>query len=178
MKRQFETIVVAGVLGLAAMTFALPAGAQSLGTNIGGNSIGIGGSNGGDQNSVSGNAGTGGGSTGNFNISRSGNRSTGTINLGSFGGSTGTGTLSLGGGQGALGNMTVGSLGQTGGTSIGTGGLLGGGHWHTPGGVASAFGELSPAEQKLLQKKCTTVMSSPGKFGSDIVALCSALASL
>ena len=134
MKRQFETIVVAGVLGLAAMTFALPAGAQSLGTNIGG-----------------------------------------TINLGSFGGSTGTGTLSLGGGQGALGNMTVGSLGQTGGTSIGTGGLLGA---TTPRGVASAFGELSPAEQKLLQKKCTTVMSSPGKFGSDIVALCSALASL
>ena len=174
MKRQFETIVVAGVLGLAAMTLAIPAGAQSVGVNVGGNSIGIGGSNGGDQNSVSGNAGTVGGSTGNFNISRSGNRSTGTINLGSFGGSTGTGTLSLGGGQGALGNMTVGSLRQTGGTSIGTGGLLGGA---TPGGVANAFGELSPAEQKLLQKKCTTVMS-PGKFGSDIVALCSALASL
>jgi hypothetical protein len=84
--------------------------------------------------------------------------------------------LSLGGGQGALGGLTVGSLGQTGTISLGsTGGLLGGG---TPGGVADAFGELTPAEQRLLQRKCTSVMASPGKFGGEIVALCAALASL
>ena len=170
-KRQFETLVVAGVLGLAAVTFAVPAGAQSIGANGGG--LSIGGSNAGNQTSASGGTGSVGGSSGNFNIGRNGNRSTSTVNLGSLGGSTGSGTLSLGGGQGALSGLTVGSVGQTG--SIGTGGLLGGG---TPGGVADAFGELTPAEQRLLQRKCTSVMASPGKFGGEIVALCTALASL
>ena len=113
-------------------------------------------------------------------VGTSGNGASATVGAG------GAGAGATVGGSGAGVNATVGGSGVSIDAIIGTGedgapntaDDAAGGLLDTDAEVLAAFGKLSPEDQELLTRRCSTVLGSPGSFDDDLVALCEAITRL